>query len=45
MEKEQAEKIEYEQNVYVDIETDQYNVGGGYDSETGWMPIPEDWKK
>ena len=39
-----ADQVERRHNVYVDIPTQQYNVGGGHDAETGWMPIPLEWK-
>ena len=34
--------IELIHNVYVDRDTSQYN-NKGYDEETGWSPIPEEW--
>ena len=39
-----ADQIEGKHNVYIDMPTEKYNVGGGYNAETGWMPIPLSWK-
>ena len=35
--------IEQAHNVWIDTETLQYNVGGGYDAEYGWVPLPTEW--
>ena len=37
------EYIEQKHNVYVDADTDMYNVGGGYDAEYGWDNVPLEW--
>ena len=42
MEKEQAEQIEKDHNVYVDADTDMY-TNGERDDTYGWMAIPVDW--
>lgn len=39
----QIVEIEQQHNVYVDRETQQFNVGGGYDAEYGWDHLPEEW--
>jgi len=36
-------RIEEKHNVYVDADSMQYNVGGGYDAVYGWQPIPQEW--
>ena len=41
--KEQIDYIEEKHNVYVDAETLQFNVGGGYDAVSGWYPLPQEW--
>ena len=39
----QVMEIEEKHNVYVDRDTMQYNIGGGYDAIYGWQPIPKEW--
>ena len=44
MKKETAEKIEQNENVYVDAETEMYNRDSR-DAEYGWDAIPHGWIK
>ena len=44
MTQEQAEIIAEAHNVYVDAETEQFNIGGGQAAVYGWQPIPDEWK-
>ena len=39
----QIKAIEDTHNVYIDRDTMQYNVGGGYDAVYCWQPIPTEW--
>jgi ADP-ribosylglycohydrolase len=41
--KDEVNAIEQAHNVYVDAESMQYNVGGGYDAVYGWEAIPQEW--
>ena len=40
---EQANAIERERNVYIDRDSNQFNLES-YDAAYGWEPIPEEWK-
>ena len=40
--KEEAEKIEGTENIYIDLDSCQYNHGS-YDAEEGWLPISQTW--
>jgi len=42
MDKEKAQEIEQEHNVYVDANMEMYTNGERNDNY-GWMPIPEEW--
>lgn len=42
MDKEKAQELENEHNVFIDAENELFNHNG-YDSEYGWMPIPDSW--
>ena len=42
MKKETAEKIEQNENVYVDAEAEMYNRDSR-DAEYGWDAIPQEW--
>lgn len=35
--------VEEKRNVWIDEDTNQYNVGGGYAAIYGWIPIPQMW--
>ncbi len=39
----QIEEIETKHNVYIDPVTEQFNVGGRYDTTYGWQPLPVEW--
>ena len=43
MDEKTANAIEYEHNVIVDKDTDQYKIGGTINDTDGWLPIPEKW--
>jgi len=45
MERKMIDYMEKEHNVLIEETGKMFRVGGSYDDETGWQPIPSEWVK